>query len=298
MKNILRLSLICLLALGLVACQAASEGDADTPVIRIGSKNFTEGILVSEIYALALEDQGFDVERKMRISGSVIHTSIMNDEIDLYPEYTGTGLLVILKEPMEKDPDVVYDKVKEGYAREFDLIWLDYAQVNDSQGLVMRKDTADALGIRTISDLQVKADQVRFASQGTFDMREDGLVGLEKVYGPFQFGSTEVYSNDLKYRILQEDQADLTAAYTTDGPLVDKDMFVVLEDDRQFWPPYHLAPVVQKSVLDAHPDIEAILNKVSAQLDTDKMIELNARVDVDGEDYELVAKDFYESLSL
>lgn len=298
MKNILRLSLICLLALGLVACQAASEGDADTPVIRIGSKNFTEGILVSEIYALALEDQGFDVERKMRISGSVIHTSIMNDEIDLYPEYTGTGLLVILKEPMEKDPDVVYDKVKEGYAREFDLIWLDYAQVNNSQGLVMRKDTADALGIRTISDLQVKADQVRFASQGTFDMREDGLVGLEKEYGPFQFGSTEVYSNDLKYRILQEDQADLTAAYTTDGPLVDKDMFVVLEDDRQFWPPYHLAPVVQKSVLDAHPDIEAILNKVSAQLDTDKMIELNARVDVDGEDYELVAKDFYESLSL
>lgn len=298
MKKILRLSLICLLALGLVACQAASEGDADTPVIRIGSKNFTEGILVSEIYALALEDQGFDVERKMRISGSVIHTSIMNDEIDLYPEYTGTGLLVILKEPMEKDPDVVYDKVKEGYAREFDLIWLDYAQVNNSQGLVMRKDTADALGIRTISDLQVKADQVRFASQGTFDMREDGLVGLEKEYGPFQFGSTEVYSNDLKYRILQEDQADLTAAYTTDGPLVDKDMFVVLEDDRQFWPPYHLAPVVQKSVLDAHPDIEAILNKVSAQLDTDKMIELNARVDVDGEDYELVAKDFYESLSL
>ena len=100
--------------------------------IRIGSKDFTENLIIAELYALALEDAGFEVERKMNIAGSIIHTSITNDEIDLYPEYTGTGLLAILKLDLITDPVVVYETVKEEYAKQFNITWLDQSQANDS----------------------------------------------------------------------------------------------------------------------------------------------------------------------
>lgn len=298
MKKIKFLSLTLLLVFGLTACGGGSSEVNQSEIIRVGSKDFTESLIVSEIYALALEDHGYKVERVQNIAGSVVHTSLINDEIDLYPEYTGTGLLVILKEKMESDPDVVFEKVKTAYAEQFNLVWLDYAQANNSQGLVMRKDKADELGIRTISDLQSKADQIRFASQGEFDMRDDGLVGLEKIYGPFNFASSQVYANDLKYQILLKDEADLTPAYTTEGQLIDTDKFLLIEDDLGFWPPYNLAPVVQKSVIDAHPDIVDILNFINTKLDSETMIHLNAQADLDGLSYEEVAKMYYEGLNL
>ncbi|MFT3984462.1 MAG: glycine betaine ABC transporter substrate-binding protein, partial [Lachnospiraceae bacterium] len=208
--------------------------------IRVGSKDFTESLIVAEIYALALEDAGFDVERKMNIAGSVVHTSIINDEIDLYPEYTGTGLLSVLKMELITDPQEVYRVVKEEYEKQFDLVWLDSSKANDSQGLVIRTELAKRLNITTISDLQAQAGQIRFASQGEFDQRDDGIPGLEKVYGPFLFQSSKVYDNGLKYQILLNDEADVTPAYTTEGQLVNTDQFTLLADDKQMWPPYYL----------------------------------------------------------
>lgn len=112
---------------------ANHEGEA----IRIGSKDFTENLLVAEIYALALENHGYEVERVPAISSAIVHTAIVNDEIDLYPEYTGTGLLTILQLPMETDPAKVFDIVKTEYNEQFDLTWLQYSEANDSQGLVI-----------------------------------------------------------------------------------------------------------------------------------------------------------------
>lgn len=270
--------------------------NSTSDVIRLGSKDFTENLIVAEIYALALEDKGFQVERKPNISSSLVHNAIVNDEIDLYPEYTGTGLLSILKAEMQTDPEKVYETVKAEYAKQFQLTWLDYAAANDSQGLVIRTQVAKNLNIKTISDLQTHASHLRFASQGEFDQREDGIPGLEKAYGSLAWKSSKIYDNSLKYSVLENDEADVTPAYTTEGQLVNTDKFTLLEDDKQFWPPYNLAPVVRDEVLQANPEIATILNQVSKNLDTETITKLNAKVDVDGEDYENVAKEFFEQI--
>lgn len=274
----------------------SSEVQQSSTTIRVGSKDFTENLVIAEIYALALEDNGYTVERVSNISSSLIHNSIVNDEIDLYPEYTGTGLLSVLGEDMETDSEKVYKTVKKEYEEQFNLTWLDYASANDSQGLVIRTEVANSLNIKTISDLQAHASELRFASQGEFDEREDGLLGLEKTYGTFNWQSSKVYDNSLKYSVLENDEADVTPAYTTEGQLVSTDKFTLLEDDKQFWPPYNLAPVVRDNILDDNPDTKTILNNISAKLDTETVTELNAKVDVDGQEYTDVAKEYYDSI--
>lgn len=274
----------------------SSEVQQSSTTIRVGSKDFTENLVIAEIYALALEDHGYTVERVSNISSSLIHNSIVNNEIDLYPEYTGTGLLSVLGEDMETDPEKVYNTVKKEYEERFNLTWLDYASANDSQGLVIRTETANLLNIKTISDLQAHASELRFASQGEFDEREDGLPGLEKTYGTFNWKSSKVYDNSLKYSVLENDEADVTPAYTTEGQLVNTDEFTLLKDDKQFWPPYNVAPVVRDNILDDNPDIKTILNNISAKLDTETVTELNAKVDVDGQEYTDVAKEYYDSI--
>ena len=292
-KRIIHRAAAVVLGVSLIAPVQAYAAD----VIRVGSKDFTENEIVGELYALALEDAGYEVERIFDIAGSVIHTSIVSDEIDLYPEYTGTGLISILQLDPLTDPQEVYDTVKEAYEEQFSLTWLDYAQANDGQGLFISKAASDEYGILTISDLQANADKLRFASQGEFDEREDGLPGLEKIYGPFEFKSSKIYDNGLKYSIVENDEADVAPAYTTEGRLAEKDKFVLLEDDKQAWPPYNLAPVVRDDVLEENPDIAEILGKVNAALDTETITALNAQVDVDKEEVEDVAADFYAGLS-
>ncbi len=286
-----------LLTLGLgVAGFTGNDFKAEAAELRIGSKDFTENEVVAEIYALALEDAGYSVERKFDISSSVIHQSIVSDEIDIYPEYTGTGLIAILGESPLTDPEAVYNKVKEEYDKQFSITWLDYAQANDGQGIFVSKAVSDQYGITTISDLQANAENIRFASQGEFDEREDGIPGLEKVYGAFNWKSSKVYDNGLKYSVVENDEADASPAYTTEGQLSQTDKFVLLEDDKHVWPPYNLAPIVRNSILEENPEIAEVLNKVSASLDTAAVTALNARVDVDKEEYEDVAADFYESI--
>ena len=272
----------------------AAAGEKGT--IRVGSKDFTENEIVAELYALALEDAGYKVERIMDISSSVIHTAIVNDEIDLYPEYTGTGLISILKMDPLTDAQEVYETVKEAYAEQYDLVWLDYAQANDGQGLFISRKASDEYGITTISQLQENASELRFASQGEFDEREDGLPGLEKVYGPFEWASSKVYDNGLKYQVVESDEADVSPAYTTEGRLSETDKFVLLEDDRHVWPPYNLAPVVRGDVYKENLEIAEILKKVNETLDTAAITALNAQVDVDKEEYEDVAEEYWESI--
>lgn len=284
------------IAMGLAAAVLGTSTTAlAADEIRIGAKDFTENLILAEIYALALEDAGYEVDRVFNIASSVVHTSIVNDEIDLYPEYTGTGLLSVLQLPLETDPQKVYDTVKEEYLEQFDLVWLDYAQANDGQGLVITTEASEQYGIKTISELPEHAAELRFASQGEFDEREDGIPGLEKVYGPFDWKSSKVYDNGLKYQVLSSGEADVAPAYTTEGQLVNEE-FTLLEDDKYVWPPYNIAPVVRHNVLEANPDIADILNEIDAQIDTATITALNAKVDVDKEEYEEVAAEFYETV--
>lgn len=280
----------------LMLVTACSSGESNEKTVVVGSKDFTEGLIVSEIYALGLEDAGFQVERKFDIAGSLVHTSLVNKEIDVYPEYTGTGLMSVLGMDMKTDPQEVYDTVKKEYKEQFQITWLEYSSANDGQGLAIRTDIAKELGITTISDLQQHAGELRFASQGEFDEREDSLPALEKVYGTFDWKDSRVYDSGLKYQLLEQGEADVTPAYTTDGALADKEKFTMLIDDKKVWPPYNLAPVIRDDVLSQYPEIADVLNKISAALDTESLIELNAKVDLEKLEYEDVAKEFYDRI--
>lgn len=290
MKKRLRWMFMFLVGLILVACTDNDE------TIQVGSKTFTESLIVSEIYALALEDNGYEVERVQSIASSVIPQSLESGEIDLYPEYTGTALITIFNLPLETNPDTVAAMIREEYEA-IGLTTLDYAPANNAQGIAIRTDIAEELGITTISDFQVNAEQIRFASQGEFDLREDGLVGLAEVYGEFDFADSTVYDNSLKYQILRNNEADATPAYTTDGQLVNVDEFLVLEDDKNFWPPYNLVTVLRQEVLSENPDIEDILGEINTRLTTEQVIELNAEVDIEGREYQEVAKEFYNAIN-
>ncbi len=292
MKRMITLFLALILLLS-VFSGCAKKNDN---VIRIGSKDFTESLIVAEIYALALEDAGYTVERKLNIAGSVVHSAITGGDIDLYPEYTGTGLLSVLKMEMDSDPDVVYNTVKEEYEKRFGITWLDSTAINDRNGIAIRTQAAEQYGIYTMSDLQKYAPELRVCSQGEFEYREDGLPGLAKVYGEFSFKSIKVYDNGIKYQILENDEADVCPGYSTDAQLVNRDKFTYLEDDKGFWPPYYLAPIVRDEVLEANPGLAEVLNKVSAKLDTDTIVALNAKVDIDHLEYDEVARAFYESI--
>ena len=162
--------------------------------------------------------------------------------------------------------------------------------------MFISKRASDQYGIKTISDLQKNASKLRFASQGEFDEREDGMPGLEKVYGPFKWKSTAVYDNGLKYQVVDKDEADVAPAYTTEGMLADKEKYVLLEDDKHMWPPYNLAPVVRDEILSAAPEIEEILNRIDETLDTETITALNAKVDIDKEEVEDVAAEYWNSI--
>ncbi|MDR2602320.1 MAG: hypothetical protein LBC53_07715 [Spirochaetaceae bacterium] len=292
MKN--KKNLLLFLPLAAFIFTASCAKKTDSNVVRIGSKNFTENVILAELYAIALEGAGIKVERKFDLASSVVHTAIVNNEIDIYPEYTGTGLLSVLKLPLITDPDEVYQTVKNEYEKRFNLVWLDYAKANDGQGIVITKQASDKYGILTISDLQKNAEKIRFASQGEFDAREDGIPALEKKYGPFKWASSTVYSDALKYQVLSKGEADAAPAYTTEGALTNE-AFVLLEDDLYVWPPYNIAPVARKSVLEANPKIAGILNSVNSKIDTAGVTKLNAQVDIEKREYTEVAEDFYKN---
>jgi len=264
------------------------------PVIKVGSKDFTESLILAEVYALALEKSGYKVERKFNLGSAVVHTSLINGDIDFYPEYTGTALLSVLKEQPRFDSKEVYDEVAAKYKEKFKLIWLEPSSANDGQGLVITKKASDEYNIHTISDLQKNAGKIRFASQGQFDERADGLKAIEKTYGAFKFKDEKIYDNGLKYDVLHNDKADLAVAYTTEGQLI-KDEFVILEDDKHVWPPYNIAPVIKQDLLEANPQIGVILNKVTSKIDNKTIIKLNSQVDIDKKEYTEVAKNFFDS---
>ena len=293
-STILIIALTLSLTLSLSGCGGKVQETKAT--VRIGSKDFTENLIVSEIYALALEDAGYTVERKQNIAGSVVHTAITSGEIDLYPEYTGTGLLAILQLPMHSDAQEVYETVKAAYDEQFQITWLDSTAVNDRNGLAVRTEVAKQYNIYTMSDLQREAEHIRVCSQGEFEYREDGIPGLTKVYGPFNFASINVYDNGIKYQILEQGEADCCPGYSTDAQLVNTELFTYLEDDKDFWPPYYLAPIIRNAVLEANPEIAEILNAISAKLDTETMVALNAKVDIDHMEYDELAREFFETV--
>lgn len=283
-----------LLALSVAACTPGSKRQA----IRVGSKDFTEQFVLGEMYAQALEKAGYPVERKLNLGGTpVAQQALLNKEIDLYPEYTGTGLLTVLKEPANSDRAQVYQTVAAQYKQKFSLVWLEPSLMNNTQALAMTQAGAQKYGIRTISDMAAAAGQLVMAGPPEFEEREDGLPGLKRVYGDFQLKEYKAIDPGLRYQALVEGQADVVVAFSTDGEIAAYNL-VLLEDDKHLFPPYQVAPVVRQEVLDANPGIADVLNRVTALLTDEAMQRLNYEVSGNQREPADVAREFLQQQGL
>lgn len=275
----------------------AASGEASGPVA-VGSKDFVEQFVLGHMYALALEDAGYEVERKLNLGGTdVAQAALESEEIDLYPEYTGTALLTVLEAPVNSDQEEVYNDVSEYYMENFNLVWLEPAPMNNTQALAMTRSKAEELGIETISDMVAQASDLVMVGPAEFQEREDGLLGLQEVYGDFELQDYLAVDPGLRYRALVDGQADVVVAFGTDGEIAANDL-VVLEDDMNMFPPYQVAPVVRQPVLDANPDIAAVLNEVQPLLTNETMQRLNNEVTGNERDPEEVAREFLVSEGL
>lgn len=284
----------------------------DSPV-KIGSKNFTEQLILGEMYALLLENAGIATEKQLNLAGTeVAQAALVAGEIDLYPEYTGTGLTVVLGMPvnevMQATPvggmpeatpagaeasldQRVYDLVSDGYAEQFDLIWLDQSAFNDTQALVITQEAAEGGAITTISQLAPKAGEITIVAAADALDRDDGIRGIEQTYG-LTFGNVVTVDPSLRYQAIEDGQAQAVLAFSTDGQIAGMDL-VLLEDDKNLWLPYHVAPVVRNATLTANPGIADALNPLAPILTDDLMAALNWQVDgPDKLDPEEVARTF------
>lgn len=284
-----RIALILVVALSAIMASTT----AALAQIRVGSKNFTEQFVVAEIYAQALEAAGIKVERKVNLGGTLIaHKALEEREIDLYPEYTGTMLLVVLKAEAMTDRKAVYDKVKAEYAKK-GLVVLDEAPLNNTYNMVVRPETAAQYRLETLSDLAKAAKELKLGAGPEFRDRKDGLPGLKAKYG-IEFKEDLQMAIGLRYQALGNKQIDVVNGYSTDG-MISAMKLKRLKDDRGLWPPYYLAPVVRNDTLGANPKIADVLNRVSALLDETTMAAMNYKVDGDKEEPKDVARAFLKA---
>jgi osmoprotectant transport system substrate-binding protein len=285
-------SIRILVALASVLALAFSAVHAQQPV-RVGSKNFTEQFVLGELYAQALEASGIKTEKKLNLGGTLIaHKALEEKQIDLYPEYTGTILLAVLKQESMTDAKAVYDKVKGEYAAK-GLVVLNQAPVNNTYVLVVRQDTADKYKLETNSDLAKAAKELKLGAGPEFRDRKDGLPGLRDKYG-MEFKEDLQLAIGLRYQALKNDQIQVVNGYSTDG-MISAMKLKRLKDDKNLWPPYYIVPVVRKETLDANPKMADVLNRVSALLDDATMAELNYKVDGEKMEPKDVAHDFLKA---
>lgn len=258
--------------------------------IVIGGKNFTEQYIMSEMLGILIEENtDLETEIISNLAGSTIHEALLNEEIDLYLEYTGTALINIGEEPVT-DPDVVYNTVKEYFEEELDIKWLEPYGFNNTYAMVVTQETADEYNLETYSDMAEVGDQLRLGSTHVFTERDDGYPGLIEHYD-FDFASVNGMDPGLMYQALMANEVDVISAFATEGRIPAFDL-VILEDDKQFFPPYDAAPIIRMEVLEEYPELEELLNSLAGRIDDLKMGELNALVDLEGQDPEDVARDF------
>jgi osmoprotectant transport system substrate-binding protein len=293
------------------AIAAASHGAlAQDKTITVGSKDFTEQFILGNMYLLVLQDMGLETEDALNLGGTQIaHQALESGDIDTYPEYTGTALVEVLGMSVEDVlagfggaqgatpaagaaagatpvasgslEDYVYNIVKQAYQEQFSLTWLAYSPFNNTQALAVKRSWSEENGVTTISQLAEVAGDLTISAPADFPEREDGLLGLQRVYDA-GFADIEVLpvAPGLKYQALLDDEAEVVLAFGTDGQISGYDL-IVLEDDLGLWPPYNVAPIVRNEVLHTNPDIETRFNEVTASLTGEVMSGLNWRVDGD-----------------
>lgn len=287
---VISLSLIC----GLIGSASANS------TIVVGGKKFTEQQLVAEMTAQLLRANGYKVDKRADLGSSVLRAAQENGQVDVYWEYTGTSLITYNKITDKLSAEETYKKISELDAQK-GITWLNPSKANNTYALAMRKVDAEKDGIVSISDLakNVEAGKTyKFASNAEFFSRPDGLRPLQEEYG-FEFERKNIVRMDggLTYQALRDGQVDLALVLSTDGR-IPAFGFLVLKDDKGFFPGYALTPVIRTEVLEGNPRVAELLNGLASKLDDETIAGLNSRVDVGRESVEGVSKEFLQKNNL
>ena len=250
--------------------------------IVVGSKNFTEQIILAELVAQQIEAHTtLRVERRINLGGTLIcHQALVSGQLDIYPEYTGTALTVILSQPPMRDPAAVFAAVKSAYAQRFAVDVLPPLGFENTFAIVVRGEDARQLHLRKISELTPLAPKWKAGFGYEFMERPDGYRGWSAAYGLHFASDPRILDLGLLYRALADHQVDVVAGNSTDGVIAAQGL-AVLEDDRHYFPPYEAVLLVRGAALDAHPEVRAALEELSGRISADEMRRMN--YDVDGQ---------------
>lgn len=276
-KRILWGIVIALVLVGMIGVTNLFSGKS-AERIAVGSKDFTEQVILGELLAQAIETKtALKVERRFDLGGTLAHEALVAGEIDIYVEYTGTALLAILKGRPSGDPQEVFKRVKADYANRFKLEWTEPLGFNNTFAILVRGEDAQKLGLKTVSDAAKVSGRWRAGFGQDFMSRADGYPGFAKTYG-LRFQETREMDLSLTYRALADKQVDLIAGNSTDG-LISRYGLFQLADDRHYFPPYDAVPVARQSALEKHPELRGVLKQLGGILSVDEMRKLNYAVD-------------------
>jgi osmoprotectant transport system substrate-binding protein len=272
--------------------------DLEGATLKVGSKNFTEQLILGKIAVILLKSAGADVTDLTNIPGSASARYAQTDgQVDLQWEYTGTAWISYLGETKPiPNPQEQYEAVRDADLEQNDLVWLPPAPMNNTYGFATPAETLKELGITKLSEIQdLPVDQRTFCVESEFKNRDDGFQPMLQAY---DLGGNAVPGSNVKtlatgaiYAATDQGECNFGEVFTTDGRIKALDL-TVLEDDRDFFPVYNVSPVVREEVMDEYPQIEELFAPVAEKLDDETLIELNAQVDVDGRDPVAVAEDW------
>ncbi len=285
------LSICFVVALALLLPVAGCNTNSEHIVI--GSKNFTEQLILGELFAQIIETRAhLPVERRFYLAGTFIcHQAILAGRIDIYPEYTGTALTAVLKRPPSSNKEEVYRQVKQSYEKQFNLTLGPPLGFDDTFAIVIRGDDARTLHLQTLSQAAAYAPHWRAGFGYEFMERPDGYKGLAASYGLRFAEPPRVMDLGLLTRALVQRQVDLIAGNNTDGLIPALDLFV-LQDDHHYFPPYEAVAVIRQEILKAHPEVKTALNLLAGQISDDDMRKMNYAVDRQHRDPNAVVHEF------
>jgi osmoprotectant transport system permease protein len=257
----------------------------------VGSKDFTESVLLAEIFAQMLEARGVEVVRQFELAGNTVHEALLAGEIDCYPEYTGTSYMAILKHPLNTDARAVYEAVRRDYAEKFNVEVSPSLGFSNNFAILVRGADARRLNLKTISDAAQHAREWRAGFGQDFMSRADGYPGFARTYNLKFAAAPREMDLSLTYRALSTKQVDLIAGNSTDGLIATLDLFE-LEDDRRYFPPYEAVILMRRDTMARVPAAAEVLNQLKGALSTEEMRRLNYEVDGNKRDKREVAREW------
>lgn len=295
--SIITIVVIMILSLGITLVPQWLANDEETIVIG-GKLNAEPEILVNMYKALIEQDSDLNVRIRPGLGGtSFVFSALENDEIDLYPEFTGTVLGELIREQaVSSNAEEVYQQAKTGIKEQYDMVLLEPMAYNNTYALAVPEAFAEEHNLESISDLHSVVDLINAGFTLEFSDREDGYLGIQDVYD-LSFDSVQTMEPSLRYNAIEGGDINLIDAYSTDSNL-DRYDLRVLEDDRELFPPYQGAPLLKQKTLDQYPELEEILNQLGGIVSEDEIRALNYEVNVNGEDAGEIAREFLRQKEL